>query len=361
MRNEQSKNSEGFDRKSESLLAQLLAKEFSLTTEFSQNNLDDLLKNNSQSQNISRKISATLAPLSALNEVEVPAGLGARTMSRIHHYQSSQTMAKASQAIASQPMYQESGGFRITGYLRDGLVAAAAIMMLFGLLNPSMKHARELSREALCRANLAQVGDAFGTFAGDHDGLLPHDMKQAGTAWWHVGSAQADRNSNTSSVMNLVKEADLSMNCLQCDANKDVRKPASILTPEELACAKDIHCRRELGYSVRVMPRKIRKLNQFANQILMADNSPLFAKLCACKGCNSVPTGAMKISSRQMFINSANHAGRGQNILFSDGHVKFSISRKVGIQGDDIYGIGFQKIYQGNERPETITEIFIAP
>jgi hypothetical protein len=355
MSNEQSKFNDNL------LLAQLLAKEFSLNSDASQNDVDHLLENNAQAQHISQKLSATLKPLTALNDIQVPTGLGARTMGRIHHYQSAQTMVKASQAIASQSMYQNKGGFRISGYLLDGLVAAVAIMMLFGLLNPSMKHAREVSKEALCRSNLIHVGNAFGTFAGDHDGLLPHDMKQNGASWWYVGSAQKDRTSNTSSVMNLVKEADLSMDCLQCDANKNGKKITKALTPEQIACAKDIYCRNELGYSVRVMPNNIRKLNQFSNQILMADNSPLFAKLCACKGCDNVPTGVMKITPRQMFLNSSNHAGRGQNLLFSDGHVKFSSSRKVGVKRDDIYAIGYQVNYQGNERPKTITEIFIAP
>src|SRR5262249_3195921 len=35
--------------------------------------------------------------------------------------------------------------------------------------------------------------------------------------------------------------------------------------------------------------------------------------------------------------NSRNHGGRGQNVLFQDGHVKFCSLRTVGVAGDDIY------------------------
>ncbi len=35
--------------------------------------------------------------------------------------------------------------------------------------------------------------------------------------------------------------------------------------------------------------------------------------------------------------NSANHAGRGQNVLFADGHVAFKTMRTAGLPGDDIY------------------------
>lgn len=36
-------------------------------------------------------------------------------------------------------------------------------------------------------------------------------------------------------------------------------------------------------------------------------------------------------------MNSRNHAGEGQNVLFVDGHVQFFTIRNVGSQGDDIY------------------------
>jgi prepilin-type processing-associated H-X9-DG protein len=37
------------------------------------------------------------------------------------------------------------------------------------------------------------------------------------------------------------------------------------------------------------------------------------------------------------FRNSSNHGGRGQNVLFHDGHVRFTVLRTVGLDGDDIY------------------------
>lgn len=35
--------------------------------------------------------------------------------------------------------------------------------------------------------------------------------------------------------------------------------------------------------------------------------------------------------------NSANHGGKGQNVLYQDGHVKFMKTRMAGVKGDDIY------------------------
>ena len=42
-------------------------------------------------------------------------------------------------------------------------------------------------------------------------------------------------------------------------------------------------------------------------------------------------------SSTATIGNSPNHAGRGQNVLYSDGHVAFKTARTAGLRGDDIY------------------------
>ena len=56
--------------------------------------------------------------------------------------------------------------------------------------------------------------------------------------------------------------------------------------------------------------------------------------------------------------NSLNHGGRGQNVLFHDGHVEFCVSRLVG--GDDIYlnrdmkvaaGVGCSDAVLGSSAP----------
>ncbi len=36
-------------------------------------------------------------------------------------------------------------------------------------------------------------------------------------------------------------------------------------------------------------------------------------------------------------LNSANHGGRGQNVLFLGGHVDWRTNRNAGVRGDDIF------------------------
>jgi len=61
-----------------------------------------------------------------------------------------------------------------------------------------------------------------------------------------------------------------------------------------------------------------------------------------------------------MQVNSPNHKGEGQNVLYIDGRVTFSNGRYVGPGLDDIFTIQSKVRYQGTEQPDT-NDVFIAP
>ena len=72
----------------------------------------------------------------------------------------------------------------------------------------------------------------------------------------------------------------------------------------------------------------------------------------------------MRLSDKLLTINSINHNGRGQNILFGDGNVAFIKTRSIGITDDDIFtlhgmGRGFE--VKGCEVPSCETDAFLAP
>jgi prepilin-type processing-associated H-X9-DG protein len=52
--------------------------------------------------------------------------------------------------------------------------------------------------------------------------------------------------------------------------------------------------------------------------------------------------------------NSPNHGGRGQNVLFMDGHVRFCTSRAVGVNGDDIFVNRDNRVGAGLDRLDTV-------
>jgi prepilin-type processing-associated H-X9-DG protein len=52
--------------------------------------------------------------------------------------------------------------------------------------------------------------------------------------------------------------------------------------------------------------------------------------------------------------NSPNHGGRGQNVLYIDGHVRFSTTRGAGVGGDDIYVNQRRKVEAGVNRLDSV-------
>jgi prepilin-type processing-associated H-X9-DG protein len=51
---------------------------------------------------------------------------------------------------------------------------------------------------------------------------------------------------------------------------------------------------------------------------------------------------------------SANHGGRGQNVLYLDGHVEWRTNRNAGINGDDIFVNWDNQVFAGRAREDTV-------
>lgn len=55
-----------------------------------------------------------------------------------------------------------------------------------------------------------------------------------------------------------------------------------------------------------------------------------------------------------MQLNSANHGGAGQNVLYLDGHVEWRTNRNAGINGDDIFVNRHRQLLAGEDREDTV-------
>jgi prepilin-type N-terminal cleavage/methylation domain-containing protein len=75
------------------------------------------------------------------------------------------------------------------------LVVIAIIALLLTILTPSLDHAKELARRAVCAAHLRSVTDATLTYALARDGTIPPGVRDIGrpfesyVAYWDNGSA----------------------------------------------------------------------------------------------------------------------------------------------------------------------------
>ena len=55
----------------------------------------------------------------------------------------------------------------------DVLVSLAVILVLLGLMLPSLTHVREIARRVVCASNERQIGLAINMFADENDGRIP--------------------------------------------------------------------------------------------------------------------------------------------------------------------------------------------
>ena len=94
---------------------------------------------------------------------------------------------------------------------------------------------------------------------------------------------------------------------------------------------------------------------------LMSDANPIFQ---AClKNSDSLSGNEfdpVTLSEKLLMASSHDHFRKGQNILFSDGTVKFTNQRVFG-QNDDIFTVQDTHTYRGTEKPLCETDVFLVP
>lgn len=197
----------------------------------------------------------------------------------------------------------------------DVLLAASLFIAAAGIAAPLLLHShRARSQTAQCQENLrtfAAALDSFHQTKGEYPHVAGAKPNQAAglvvPMLYQFGSLPKDKPLVCPGIRDL-KPADFSLEALQRMDPDAFAQNAPTLLP---GYAYDLGFRDGIGYHPR--PRVEAGLRSLMP--LMADALP-----CATDA-----------------ENSPNHGGRGQNVLFQDGHVKFVKSRHIGFDGDDIY------------------------
>ena len=88
-----------------------------------------------------------------------------------------------------------------------------------------------------------------------------------------------------------------------------------------------------------VMPDKVAAVRAYRTQCdaMRFDDAVVGLRFDPSKPINRLPLMADCPPANPQCGNSPNHAGKGQNVLFMDGHVEFCTERNVGVRGDDIF------------------------
>lgn len=269
---------------------------------------EDLLRRDAAAAGRLEALRRMLAPLESDREdAAPPTGLAIRTLAHIAEYNC--------RTLPAAPVLtrQEAVPARAWWRRLDVLVAACLLLTAFGLGVPYVLRQRALADRSVCGDRLKTFGEALARFHDTHRafpdvnaegeprnvaGMMVPLLQQA-------GSLPADAALHCPGGP--IPARSLTLANLRALAPEEFRRWAPSLNPTYAY---------SLGYRDAAGHHGPRRETETLGAVM-----PLMADL--------PPEG--------LEGNSPNHGGRGQNVLYHDGHVRFVTDRGAGFGSDDIY------------------------
>jgi hypothetical protein len=241
----------------------------------------------------------------------------------------------------------------------EAAAVAAAVFVFFSIFVPVSRQMRAGSWQAACQANLAKISQGLAQYAGDNQGFLPAVATKAGAPWWKVGSTSQENQSNTRHIWLLVRNNYLGPDVFICPGSGKTKTLK--LDGAQIAAMADFPNRRYISYSFKLICDANKAVMPKTAMPLMSDANPIFqARLKNSDSLSGNEFDPIILSEKLLNANSYNHLRKGQNILFSDGTVKFTAQR-VFNQNDDIFTVQDTDTYRGTEKPSCETDVFLVP
>ncbi len=331
-------------------------------------NLDDpeqrqetanLLATDSELNEIYQGLSRSLSPMKTWEEEQPPAGLADKTLATIKEHQQARVLANASAAMANtpdtlSPIKSNTERARwILGNLRDLIAVAAAVMLIMMVSRPGVHYARGISDRYQCASQMKSVGQAVSQYAQHNNGKYPLAQYQPGQRWWASNQNEAVQTPTTQSIVLLIKNG-APAGIFICPSKRPTTQPVS---PNHQP-AKHYINPALVNYSPRLVSNGYdTSAAGRSTEVLFADKNPLFANY---RTGNPDHESYLQITAHLKKLNSPNHNGTGQHVLFKDNRVEFFKTRFIGIGQDDIYTIRNTEHYRGTELPSS-GDIFTAP
>ena len=232
--------------------------------------------------------------------------------------------------------------------LLELFVVLVIIIIAFAVLVPMTGRMRRTSFSYKCADNLAGVGQAMNVYAEDFGGSYPKSGP-ANAYWarkigWNYEAKWPDHKSDeydgapvaatvTSSWYLLVKYCELYPYDFLCNASKDEGFEFSSHYNDfrgvwDFGDNPYQHCSYSMQNPFGKFPATP---DDPADKPVASDKNPWFDS----EGYILEAAG----------MNTTNHKGKGQNILFGDLHVDFSKTSEAGIEGDDIFTFSEDNIF----------------
>ena len=320
-----------------------------ITSEIENSQAQELVFSNDQAGRFVTSVKASLSPLDSIAPEPCPEELAEGTIWRsIQAVRTSRL--QLNQLIAAEQQKRKPS------YWREifGRLATAAVFVIVGSIviaggKTGLNYARQKAR---CSAQLAGLFNGLSNYKADNDGQLPILAVAPGTPWYRVGDQGPENVSNTRRMWILVRNNYVKPSDFMCPARK-AECTFACNNPKDY---NDFPRRSLITYSLRIgCPTPGGDLSK---RVIISDLSPVFEEAL-----RSATNGPMIVNLTEELLrrNSSNHAGRGQNVLFCDGSVKFVKTRHVDVSLDDIFTIQGKHTYQGTEQPTSDADAFLAP
>ena len=331
-----------------------------LTSEEEATEAEALISSNEEAAEIHSKLKAALAPLDSLKSEPCPDHLVEGTIWRVNNLADSSQLQLQQLLAAEQTRAVTTKG---TFWRNFGeMIAVAAVILLFtGVLIPPLSFARQKYWQQRCQKQMGSIFQGVTRYSSDYENRLPAVATKPGTRWCRVGH----KGSSTRSLWLLVKKGYVSNPAdFVCPGRRQGR--ALQFDTSRVQMYNDFPHNRYVTYSPTIPYAKSKKRYLLTREPLMSDRNPMFEGLfhdCSCQG-DCTCEIKLQLNDKLLMINSRNHRGRGQNILFGNGGVVFIRVRRIGISEDDIFSL--QEMYRGFEVkgcevPSCETDVLLAP
>ncbi len=331
-----------------------------LTSQQQATEAEELIASSEQARQLYTSLKTALSPLQAIELQDCPDWLVESTVARVNQAAAGQEHLRKLLA-AEQSRSGSSGGSFWPTFGRYAAVAAV-VLAAVGIWLAPLDLVRQKYWQQRCQMQMAQIFRGLSNYIADHDGQMPAVPISAGQPWWKVGYQGRENHSNTRNYFLLVKQGYTDCRnfvCPGCAANRAARR-RMFSDKTRLARLNDFPSRKEVTYSFRIRCTKTSGQSRRARRVLIADLNPLFQNLPSDY---SKPL-RIRVDFKVARSNSSNHGGRGQNVLFNDGTVRFMKTRQMGVSQDDIFLLqemrpGYE--VRGCEWPSCETDAFLAP